>query len=315
MADLNDTELDGRRLSVADLQAAADALPFMGSRRLVLVRGLLERCNPRSGDRESRKALSEALVAYLPTAAPTTRLVFVEGKLDKRNPVLKWATKWSREQKEPDQSAVIREFVAPSAKALPEWLQRQMEREGGSLDRPGAVALASALTGEGDVDLRLAQAELVKLQTYAGDRAVTADDVELLVTPISIESIFAFVDALSARDGPTATTVLHRYLDRNEPPLRILALVARQIRLITQARLLFEAGVPVSEMNERLDVPPFVVRKLARQAQNFTLPFLAAALRRLRDIDTEIKTGRIDPVLALDLFVAGACGQADDSGG
>ena len=30
-------------------------------------------------------------------------------------------------------------------------------------------------------------------------------------------------------------------------------------------------------------------------------------LRRLLDIDTDIKTGRTDPVLALDLFVAGVC--------
>ncbi len=310
VGDLNYAEVDGRSCSIADLQAVADALPFMGERRLVVVRGLLQRCGGRG---KQNRRLAEALTSYLENVPATTRLVFAEGELTKGNRVLKWAIEWRKEQPAPDETVLIREYPAPSARSLPRWLKTEAERRGGAIAPDAAQLLAEALTREGHVDLRLADSELQKLLTYAGDRPVAAADVQLVVTPVSLESIFELVDALGSRDGPTAATLLHRYLELDEPPLRILAMIVRQFRLLTSTRAMLDAGVPQAEMAKRLPVPPFVVRKLTRQANRFTMDSLGIALRRLRDIDTDIKTGQIDPVLALDLFVASVCGTASRS--
>jgi DNA polymerase-3 subunit delta len=307
VAELNDIEIDGRTASLADLQEASDALPFMGSRRLVLVRGMLGRCEGRGGDKDARKRLGEGLKEYLPRTPPTTRLVFLEGPLSKRNTVLTWAVKWLKDQPAPGESAVIREFPAPSAGSLPRWLNEEAGSRGGELEPAAASCLADALTRDGKVDLRLADSELEKLLTFAGPQPVSESDVAMLVTPVSLESIFKLVDALGARNGPVAATLLHRYLDLDEPPLRVLALIVRQFRLLTQTRALMDANVPSNEIAGSLPVPPFVAKKLQSQARQFSMPFLKAAMRRLRDIDTEIKTGRTEPVLALDLFVASVC--------
>jgi DNA polymerase III delta subunit len=60
-------------------------------------------------------------------------------------------------------------------------------------------------------------------------------------------------------------------------------------------------------LESRLPVAPFLVRKLTGQARRFTTLFLEGALRRLLEMDVEIKTGKIDAALALDLFVAEVC--------
>ena len=304
-AELNYTELDGQRSTPADVQAAADALPFVAERRLVVVRGLLARCNPRgSGGGE----VATALKAWLPELPPTTRLVFDDESLAGNNPVLRWADTWRAKQPRPDEAVIVRVFPAPTADALPRWLSARAQAKGGVIEPAAGMALAAALAVEGQVDLRLADSELEKLLTYAGAGPVTAHDVALLVTPVSLDKIFAFTDALARRDGPAAATLLQAFLAHNEPPLRLMALVARQMRQLVIAQALLASGVGQGEWPARLGVPPFVARKLAQQAQHFTQPSPRAAHRRLLAMETDIKTGRMDPALALDLFVAGVCG-------
>jgi DNA polymerase-3 subunit delta len=299
-ADLNFSDLEGARLTLGGLEAAASALPFLGDRRLVVVHGLVGRCDPRSGD-AARETLADGLKNYLPKMPPSTRLVFVEGRLAKNNPVLRWA------QGRGD-DAVVKEYAAPRPADLPAWLRQRAQQRGGAIEAPAARALTDALTQDRSIDLRRADTELEKLLTYAGDRPVTAADVEALVTSISLESIFRLVDALAERDGKAASTLLHEFLATGEHPLRLLALISRQVRLLARTRSLMDEGVTSAQLTAQLPVPPFVARKLERQARRFSLEFLSAAIRRVAEIDTDIKSGQMNDVMALDLFVAAMCG-------
>ncbi len=310
MAELNIVELDGRDLAVSELRATADTIPFFGERRLVIVRGLVGRCNPRQGEARSRKALADELIAYLPHLAPSCRLVLVEGPLDRQNPILRWVQEWLSAQPKPDEAGYVREFPSPSPQAFPTWLAARAAAIGTRIEPAAAEALAEALIRDKSVDLRLAASELEKLALYASDRPISAADVMTLVNPVSLSSVFAFVDALAARDGPAAATQLHRFLDAGEPPLRLLSLMARQFRLLLRTRALLDAGTSPASLASELAVPPFVAKKLAGQAQRFSVAFLLRSLRKLRDLDGDIKTGRAEPVLALDLFVSWVCAPA-----
>lgn len=310
MAAFNETRLDGRGLKLGELQAATEALPFMGERRLVLVRGLAARGEGQAAEKGANKSLSEGLALLWGRLPPSTVLVHVEGSLGPGNPLLKALTAWRASQPLPAQAAEIRAFEAPKSAELPGWLRGRAKDRGGVMEGPAAVALAEALTRERSVDLGIADNELEKLITFADGRAVTAADVALLVTSVNLESIFVFVDALAERNGARAVGILHKYLGEGEPPLRILALVARQFRLLLLLQALQSEGRSADEIKSALGVAPFLVPKLQGQARRFSTRFLEAALRRLRDIDGEVKTGRIDAGLALDLFVAGVCGVA-----
>jgi len=302
-AAMNDITLAGRSLTVAELAAAANTVPFLGSRRLVVVQGLLGRCNP-TGAGPGAKALAAEVGAYLPTVPDTTRLVFSDDRLAKGNPILKALAKAAKE----DKTVVVRQFDAPKAAVLPRWLVRRSEAKGGSIARDAAVALAEALNQEGTIDLRLADQELNKLLTYSAGTPITVEAVRLLVAPVATESIFAFVDALAERRGPRAITLLHEFLDAGETPLRLLALIARQIRLLALTKGMVDDGRDAAAIQSALPVPAFVARKLLGQSRRFSLSYLTMALKRLAEIDAGIKTGRTEPVVALDLFVAAICG-------
>ena len=310
MAAFNESRLDGRGLKLSELQAATEALPFMGEHRLVLVRNLAARGEGQAAEKGANKSLTEGLTLLWGRLPPSTVLVHLEGNLSPANPLLKALTAWRAAQPNGAQSAEIRAFEAPKATELPGWLRKRAGSRGGAMEPAASVALADALTRDRSVDLGLADNELEKLITWADGRAVTAADVGLLVTSVNLEGIFVFVDALAERSGPKAIGILHKYLNQGEPPLRILALVARQFRLLILLQALQDEGKPAAELKSALGVAPFLVPKLQGQARRFNTRFLEAAQRRLRDIDTEVKTGKIDAGLALDLFVAGVCGVA-----
>lgn len=304
MAELNTNLLDGAKLTLAELQAAADALPFMGGRRLVVVRGLVGRCNPRSGDRskERRAALVDGLLAYLPGVPDTTELVLVEGVLEADNRVAAWL----RGAAGP--AVRVEAFDPPPPERLPAWIMDRAARRGGAFAPAAAAALAAALAPDGPADLWSVDSEVEKLLTYALGRDVEPADVVLLVSPVDSENVYRLIDAIAERDGPVAATLLHTFLSAGEEPLSLLAKIARQFRQLALARALLDGQVAPGEHARALGVPPFIARKLTTQARRFSAAFLDAALKRLLDIDVGIKTGRTAGPLALDVFVAGVCG-------
>ena len=67
----------------------------------------------------------------------------------------------------------------------------------------GAVAESDVERGE---QTRIADGELRKLAVYAGDRPITAEDVEALVADTRPASVFAITNAIDRRDAAAAAT-------------------------------------------------------------------------------------------------------------
>jgi len=291
--DVNTTVLDGRNLTLAELQHACDAIPFLGDRRLVIVTDMLARFDPQKGRRsEADQQLVDGLCVYLPQMPATTHLIFAESKtLSGRNPVLKLA--------QGDPHAVVREFKVPRRNELGSWITQRVKKYGGEF-RTGAVM---ALAAFGGTDLRLLDREIQKLITYVGDRPVTEEDVRQLVPAARQADIFAMVDALGHRNLRQAIQRLHELLEAGESPVYLLYMITRQFRILLQVKELLRQKVPQREIPARLGLHPFVVEKAARQARNFTLRQLRAIYQHLVETDEAIKGGRMEGSLALDLLL------------
>lgn len=300
-ADLNTAQFDGRKLALSELTHACDAVPFLSDKRLVIVEGMLARFEPRhkksdaeadEPEVEAHPELAKELIAYLPRLPATTRLVFVENKtLAKNNPVFKFAAS--------DAQAVVKEFTAPDARALPKWIVERVKQKDGVIE-PAAVSELAAHIGS---DLRLLDNEIEKLLTYRARAPIRAADVRAVVAAVTESSIFDWVDAIGRREADRALRLLHAQLAHNAAPLYLLTMITRQFRMLLQWRDLAERGMSPDQINAQLKLHPFVARKTAEQARNFSLPQLEAVYQKLLDADAAIKTGRSEPMLALDLLV------------
>ena len=307
MRDLNITVLDGRKTTLSEVQHAADAVPFLADKRLVIVEGLLTRLSSRKAkDKRDEAAPSGAakdflngLIDHLPRLPETTRLVFVEYQpLSPKHQLVKLA--------EQQKGKTVIECKQPHAGELPHWIINRAKKQGGSIE-PGAAQRLAALIGG---DLRRLDSEINKLITYVNaQRAITDKDVNLLVSDASTSSVFELVDALGRRDGKRAAHELHHLLDQGENPLGLLAMIVRQYRLLILVKELQARSLPPDAMAKELGQHPFVIKKLNEQARHYQdMAQLETIYRRLLEIETEIKTGQTSDVLALDLLVAGVAG-------
>lgn len=296
-ADLNITQFDGRKVTLGELQHACDTVPFLTDKRLVIVEGLLARLEPRrvspappstGGDK-----LAKELKEYLAHLPETTRLVFSEaGTLAKNNPILKYA--------EGDQRAHVKEFKLPTARALPKWIQERVKAKGGTIEA-NAVSELAAHVGS---DLRLLDNEIAKLLTYRRNEPIRAEDVRALVTSAGEADIFALVDAIGRRETAVALELLHAQLDHGAAPVYLLTMIVRQFRLLLQMKDLAARGLTRDAACAQLKLLPFVAEKTWNQTSRFTLPQLESAYQKLLETDLAIKTGRSEPIVALDVLVA-----------
>jgi DNA polymerase-3 subunit delta len=84
----------------------------------------------------------------------------------------------------------------------------------------------------------------------------------------------------------------------------VFGMVVRQFRYLLLAREALDTGTPARDLAAALEVHPFVAQKIASQARNFDLETLETVYRRLRDIDEEVKSGRIELDTAMESLVA-----------
>jgi DNA polymerase-3 subunit delta len=298
MADLNTTILDSQKLTLGELRHACDSIPFMADRRLVIVHGLLARLSSTGRNNEQpawKREWLQELVEYLPHLPPTTRLIFVENRaLKPSHPILKLA-----EEERKRRRGFVKLFELPQDRHLPAWIDRRAQAKGANLSSE-ATRLLAVLVG---TDLRLLDQEIDKLYLYAGERQITTQDVRALVSRARQESIFDLVDCVGRRETDRALVLLHRMLDAGEAPLYLLAMLARQIRILIQVKDLQGRGLGKNEIAGELRLHPYVVEKGMAQAWNFSLSQLEAAHHNLVETDWAIKTGGLEDLVALDLLV------------
>lgn len=316
MGDLNIVVLDGKKVGLGELIGACNAVPFLTDRRLVIVEGLLGRLEPRASSRAKKREKSRSpsaseleyadkLAAYLPDLPPSTRLVFVERKrLSSHNPILKQATDSSE--------AYVREFKQPGSGALQDWIRRQARRKGADITGD-AVRMLISFVGQ---NMRLLDQELEKLVAlvnYSG--TINGDDVKALVHATHDPNIFSLVDALGLRDRQRAMLELQELLATGASDLYLLAMMARQIRLILSVKdLVEEKGLAPDATRRELRISHrFILEKLLRQARWFSIEELEMIQRRMLGIDQAIKTGSIEGILALELLVVEVCRRESDA--
>jgi DNA polymerase III subunit delta len=307
----NLTELSGSDATVTALRLAADVVPFLADRRMVLVRGLLARLSGRgtagqrrSGSRGRRGAANEsgghdelqALIDYLPNLPQTTSLVLVE---DGRLNVDLLAAAIPRGR------AAIREY--PRVVDVARWVRDRAKLIGVELDVDGVRELAAL----GGSDLRRLDSELRKLADYAAGRAVSRADVRELVVGREV-AVWTLLDGLAERRTDKALRALRALYAQGEPPEALIGRdIAPHYRRLLVAR---ELDLASPDERARIDVGalglnPATLGKWMDQASAFDRLELERALELLLELDRQIKTGETEAEPLLELTIVQLCSR------
>lgn len=296
LVSLNTTELDGTHLSVSALHDAADTLPFLAERRLVIVHGLPKASGRAKAEETALAAQLAPLLDYLGHEPPTTDLIIVEGQtLPSDHPLLRRLQALVK-----DGSAHVSLCRPPAPRDLAAWIQSHAKGKGAAIAPAAAQALADAI----GPDLRLIDVELDKLIAYVGTgKRIAQRDVETMVPYAQAASVFKLLDAIAERREAEAFRLLCRLREAGAAGPYLLTMIGRQLRILLQVAELQAEGKPVPQIAERLHLREFVVQTASRQAFALSAAQLLAVLDLTLAADVAIKSGQQDEDTALALLV------------
>lgn len=269
--DFNASFYSGDDEAARQFLAQARSYPFLSERRLVVVRRF-EKMSFRDPRAEA------AFVEYLQAPTPSTVLVLAAAKLDRRLKLTQSIEKHAR---------VVR-AEAPPAAALPDWVRRRFAALGVQA-QAAACALLVELVGDSLLDLRN-EAEKVALR-YGAKGSIGPDEVQATVGQYRQEEVWAINRELRADNMGGFLEALARVLEVDDDPVRIVAVLARQVNNLLRLKLLQDRGVRRGdELARKLELPPFAVTGLLSQASSFSKKQLALWLRNLQHADVQMKS-------------------------
>jgi DNA polymerase-3 subunit delta len=297
-SDFARTNLDGRKSSAQEVEAAARTASLFGGRRLVIL----------TDAQDLRPEEQKRLASYLEAPVETTTLVLVirGAGAQTRDPKRSKAVASIKSLKKAVEKGrgVMVDCPRPKPRDLPRIAQQLLKDNGLSADSDGLYALVEAV-GE---DLGGLIQAVEKLSLYLGGKGnVTEREVAEVVADTRSQSIFALTDAAGEGAPDRALRVLGRMLRDGEHALAIIGHLARHFRNLALVQALDKRKNVKEEIHKALGLHPFVVKKCLLQLRRFSGESLERCLMLLADADLELKRGKLPQALVLEKLVMTLC--------
>jgi len=261
---------------------AARMLPMMADKRLVEV----------SNAEKFPKDELEDLQKYFENPENSTVLLLQAEKVDLRLKAWKAAKEY------------IIDLKPPYANQRPAWILGEAQKMGLTL-KPEAAHWLCEIVGE---SLQTLVSELEKVALYLTPRTtISLDDLKSSGVLGGSVNVFDFARDVGSRDLPKASARLKGAIQEGESPVKLLALISRQLRMLIQTREALEARQSQNDIAVLLKLPPFFVSEYIQQAKKWTLLRLKDAFQATLKTDRDLKRSRTDKTLIMQKYLAEIC--------
>ncbi len=268
----------------ATFQALSDAVsmfPAFSDRRVVVVK---ESTLLKQGTKElDWSGLFKSLPDYI-------CLIFLQEEVDKRIAFYKAIKNYG----------MIVECNRQDETALTRWVMKGFSNYRKQIDEKDAAYLVTLL----DPDMTFMALEIEKITSYLGDSSrVTRQAIDEVASKSVKSRIFDLTDAISQKQTTQALRILSGLMEQKEPLPYIMAMVGRQMSILLRMKKMEEKRIPQADIAKALGIHPYIAGKIHKQAAAFTTDMLRGHMRKLIEMDVASKTGRMDPRMALELFI------------
>jgi DNA polymerase-3 subunit delta len=289
---INTSYLDGLKIDLSEFKNVIETTPFLAKKRLVIINGFLSRFGTKTLAETSKTEIDliRDLLGNMPSTTTLVLIDIIDGNDLFKNPLFMVIKS----------IADVRTFPQPNLSQLRQWTRERLRVRGGRMSDQ-AVEFLVRLIGS---DLWILGSEIEKLIIYSDGRTISHKDVEEVVGFTQQLNVFNLVDAIIERRPGVAVTALEQLLKNGEQPTYILFMIARQLRLIVRAKSLMNQGERAISIKKILGIKSdFVWKKTVQQIQCFTMSHIIDLYNKLLETDIDIKTGRYDANLAVDMMV------------
>lgn len=266
------------------LSEAVESYPVMSERKLVLLRDF----DPFKTNEAYREKL-QGLFSDLPE---TCVLVFVltgDWKPDKRTKLFSAF----------ERAGEVVVFEHAGRSDLIAWIKRRFrahEREIGT----ELCEYLIFLCGEG---MQALIPEIEKIAAYTRRNTVRREDIDAVTTPSTEAVVFDLTDAIAEKKYTRAFEILERLAVGKEEPIKIHALIGRQMRQLYAAALIRKkGGTPGDLMRVCALRSDYAARRIMESARGVSLSWARRGVQLCAETDARLKLG--EGYGALELLLA-----------
>jgi DNA polymerase-3 subunit delta len=264
--DLALERLDANEASYEQIVGAIESLPFLASKKLVIVQEL-----------SANKQAAESFEALLERLPDITDLIIVESKVDKRSVYYKTLKK----------STEFEEFNQLDEYQIAEWLVSQASNQQAELSKNDARYLVERA---GNDQTKLA-GELDKLIAFSPK--ISRSNIDLLVDSSPSSTIFNLIDSMFSGDLSSAISLYKEQRSQRIEPQAIHAMLVWQMHTVALV-----SAAPKEDSAQKIaassGMNPFVVQKSQRIAGKMDRTKIMEFIGLLRDIDYRSKRETLD---------------------
>lgn len=148
------------------------------------------------------------------------------------------------------------------------------------------------------------EAEKLELFTI-DDRVIKEIDVMNLVSRNLEEHIYELTNALLDQNQAKTIEIFYDLIARNEDPLRILNFIVNKMRELMHAKLMIDRGMRQDEIADYFHISSGRAYYMVKNAKQVQVRKLEKHLEKLGQLDFDIKSGKIDKKLGVELYLLG----------
>lgn len=283
--DFNLTKIDDQENFAKKIKNYILTVPMTGSTRYIIAR-----CENYFVNKNKDDGLLISLLEKFPKTA--VLLVLIQGSIDQRLKINKTLKK----------TGEIIKLEAPRYQQLDKWIQKKFTDNNKRIEQKGIKFLEHMFNN----NLQRLDKEIEKIITcYYEKDIINYQDIRKIISKdrlLEDNVIFSFLDAMSGKEKGKSLKILDEMIRAGEHPLKIVAMIGRQIRLLMCVKELKEKGYSPDRAAKILDEHPYPIKKCFSYCDNFQQQELEVFLENILEANYDLVTGKyIDRKMALEL--------------
>ena len=283
--EINISVYRGSEWEISELIADLQTVPFFSDNRVVIVENPGFIVSPKVND----EPFVNALVSYFKKPnESTTFIIYIDQNIDRRRKALNTLVKYMKREV----------YDTLSEEDFQQAVNEDLRNSGLKLDFDSRNELMQRLP----LDLDNWKNELEKLKLYPEkiDREVIR---QLVAKPLE-SNVFELTNAVNTRNTARAIEVYHDLLVNNKNDIQgLIGLLAGQFRFMLQAVTLMEQGYNQKDIAEQLNCREGRIYMAFKNSGSRNSRQLLKVLDSLAQLDQNIKSGKVNPQLGLELFL------------
>lgn len=287
-------KFDEENAPVDDILTACETFPMFSEKRVVWVKNhaLLKSANPKGFSASDKTAI----LHYAAAPSEQTILILTTDSAGEKMDLFKELKKECRAY----------DFDRLDRVQLGAFAEKRFKTAGVSIKRDVLRYLIDE-TGyfnrESEYRIFNLENDIKKIIAHSDGQEVRPEDISSALNGDMDTFVFNFLDAAAGKKKDVAFTLMHNMMNTGVDVFAITAMLISQFELLLEVKEFKEDSMTSAEIVKIMKIHEFRVKKAMQTADRFTKAKLKEILVQLYEIDRNIKTGVLEPNLALELLV------------